>query len=89
MRTWSWCSLLQPHHAEPGHEVVLHLSYADLTDADLTRAALAGARWDGRTEWPAGTAELMRERSDVLSDGSFQVRRGAGNDRSEAGVPVS
>ena len=70
------------------------LSGADLSGADLSGANLSGAnltlaRWDDRTRWPRGVKQEMRERSDVLPDGSFQVRGGAGGrDRSPGGVSV-
>jgi hypothetical protein len=65
------------------------LSGADLSGADLSGANLTLARWDDRTRWPRGVKQEMRERSDVLPDGSFQVRGGAGGrDRSPGGVSV-
>ena len=70
------------------------LSGADLSGADLSGANLSGAnltlaRWDDRTRWPRGVEQEMRERSDVLPGGSFQVRGGAGGrDRSPGGVSV-
>jgi len=54
------------------------LTDADLRDADLDAANLAQVLWSSGTLWPGDMASLMRDRSEELRPGVWQVA-GSGN----------
>jgi uncharacterized protein YjbI with pentapeptide repeats len=63
------------------------LAGAYLTGADLSGAKLVGVMWSERTQWPAGFASVMRERSERTADGLYRVR-GSGSSDADLSAPL-
>lgn len=61
----------------------VNASGADLSALEIERIEiLEGVTWTDQTRWPAGIKELVRETSEEIGDGVYQVRTGDTPDRS-------